>query len=154
MRFLPSRRGDALDGAVPGMASKTATTLPIPVSGAPVPEEYLARLDRLDRFADLLDSRYRIPGTSIRFGWDPIVGLVPVAGDLVMVVASLQLMAQARGLGADRAMLTRMGVNVAIDFLAGSVPIIGPIFDLFFRANLRNLKLLTDEIQRRRRKGS
>lgn len=125
-------------------------TLPIPVAGEPVPAEYVARLDRLDRLADFLDSRYRIPGTSIRFGWDPIVGLVPVVGDLIMAVAGLQVIDQARRLGADRQLLMRMALNLCIDLLVGSVPVVGPIFDLFFRSNLRNLKLLTDEIVRRR----
>jgi len=141
--------------AVHGMAQKTVGTLPIPVAGEPVPDEYVVRLDRLDRLADFLDSRFRIPGTSIRFGWDPIVGMVPVVGDIVMAVYGLRLIEQARRLGADRPMLMRMALNVGIDFAAGSIPFVGPIFDLFYRANLRNLKLLTDEIQRRRnRPGS
>jgi hypothetical protein len=122
----------------------------IPAVGDAVPVEYLRLLDAFDRRADWLDSRFRIPGTNIRFGWDPVVGLVPVAGDIVMAAIALQLVEQARRLGAGRSMLARMAFNVAIDFVAGSVPVVGPIFDLFFRANLRNLKLLTDEIQRQR----
>ncbi len=123
----------------------------IPGAGDPVTADYVDRLDRFDRLADLLDSRHRIPGTSIRFGWDPIVGMVPVAGDIIMAVVSLRLIDQARRLGAEPPMLTKMALNVGIDFVGGSVPFVGPIFDLFFRANLRNLKLLTDEIERRRR---
>ena len=113
--------------------------------------EYLRLFDHLDQTATLLDSRYRIPYTRIRFGWDPIVGLVPVVGDLATAVVSLHLVRCARTLGADGRLASRMVLNVLADALLGSIPIIGTLFDIFFRANQRNLKLLIEHIEQRRR---
>lgn len=122
----------------------------IPRGDGPIEPDYVALLDRLDRFAMLLDSRYRIPFTRIRFGWDAIGSLIPVAGDLATLVASVYLVRNARRLGAGNKIARRMAVNVVLDAAIGAIPIIGTVFDIFFRANERNLKLLVDEIQRRR----
>ncbi len=122
----------------------------VPAHGEPVPEAYTRLLDRLDRSAVALDSRFRIPLTRVRFGWDPIVGLVPLAGDLIMAAYGLKLIGMARELGAEGPLLRRMLVNLTIDTLLGAVPFIGPLFDIYFRSNLRNVKLLTDEIRRQR----
>ena len=113
--------------------------------------EYLRLFDHLDQTATLLDSRYRIPFTRIRFGWDPIVGLVPVVGDLAIAVVSLHLVRCARTLGADGRLASRMVLNVLADALLGSIPIIGTLFDIFFRTNERNLKLLIEHIEQHRR---
>ncbi len=123
----------------------------IPGSDDPAGPEYLRLFDHLDRTAALLDSRYRIPFTRVRFGWDAIVGLLPVAGDLVTAAVSLHLIRYARRLGADGRLVSRMALNVLIDALLGSIPIIGTFFDVLFRANERNLKLLIDAIEQRRR---
>jgi Domain of unknown function (DUF4112) len=112
--------------------------------------EYLRLFAHLDRTATLLDGRYCLPFTRIRFGWDVIVGLLPVAGDLMTAAVSLYLVRCARKLGADRPLAARMLLNVAVDALIGAIPIIGTIFDVFFRANERNLLLLIDHIQRHR----
>ena len=113
--------------------------------------QYLRLLDHLDRTAALLDSTYRIPYTRVRFGWDAIVGLVPVVGDLATTAASLHLIRCARKLGADGRLVSHMVLNVLVDAIVGAVPIAGTVFDIFFRANERNLKLLIDDIERRRR---
>jgi hypothetical protein len=118
-------------------------------SGKPA-ADFAERLDRLGHWAVLLDSQFRIPGTQVRFGWDPIAGIVPVIGDLVMAGFAIRLIVLARELGADRKLLLRMLANVAADTALGVIPIAGPFFDLAFRANLRNLKLITDEIESRR----
>jgi hypothetical protein len=110
----------------------------------------LRLFERLDQVAGLLDSRYRVPFTDVRFGWDAIVGLVPVLGDLATVAASLHIVHRARTLGADGRLASRMMVNVLIDAVLGFIPIIGTVFDVFFRANERNLKLLIDHIERHR----
>jgi hypothetical protein len=110
-----------------------------------------ARLDELGHWAVMLDSRFRIPWTGIRFGWDPVTGLVPIVGDLVMATVALRLVLLARRLGADRKLLLRMLGNVVTDTTLGAIPIVGPLFDIGYRANLRNLKLITDDIERRRR---
>jgi hypothetical protein len=112
--------------------------------------DYAERLDRLGHWAVLLDSRFRIPGTQIRFGWDPIAGIVPIIGDLVMAAVALRLILLARELGADRKLILKMVANVAADTALGVIPIAGPLLDIGYRANLRNLKLITHEFERRR----
>jgi uncharacterized protein DUF4112 len=123
----------------------------IPSAHDPANPEYLLLFVYLDQTAALLDSRYRVPFTRIRFGWDAIAGLLPVAGDLATAAVSLHLVRCARTLGADGQLAWRMVLNVLVDALLGSIPIIGAIFDVFFRANERNLKLLIDHIERHRR---
>jgi Domain of unknown function (DUF4112) len=123
----------------------------IPSPRDPESPEYLRRFTDLDRTAGLLDSRYRVPFTDVRFGWDAIVGLLPVVGDLATAAASLHLVHRARTLGADDRLASRMLCNVLIDALLGFIPIVGTVFDVFFRANERNLKLLIDHIERHRR---
>jgi hypothetical protein len=91
--------------------------------------------------ADLLDSRWRIPGTPWRFGVDAIAGLVPGAGDLVAGLAGLYILSAAARAGVPRSVLTRMIGNIAVDTVVGSIPILGGIFDLFFKSNQRNLSL-------------
>jgi hypothetical protein len=113
--------------------------------------EYLRLLDRLDRTAALLDSRFCVPYTRVRFGWDAIIGLLPVVGDIATAAVSLHLVHCAHTLGADGRLASRMVVNVLVDASLGFIPIIGTIFDVFFRANERNLQLLIDHIERHRR---
>jgi Domain of unknown function (DUF4112) len=123
----------------------------IPSARDPASPEYLRRFRGLDHTAGLLDSRYRVPFTRVRFGWDAIVGLLPVVGDLATAAVSLHFVHRARALGADGRLASRMILNILIDALLGFIPIIGTVFDVFFRANERNLKLLIEHIQRHRR---
>jgi hypothetical protein len=125
--------------------------LKIPRAGDPVPPDYARLLDSVDRLADRLDCQFRIPWTGIRFGWDPIVGIVPIAGDLVMAAVSVKIIADLRRLGADQTLTRRMLWNILVDTSIGLVPIVGPVFDLFYRANVRNVALLTDEIRKQSR---
>ena len=108
--------------------------------------EFARLLDYLDRMSTLLDSRYRIPFTRVRVGWDAIGGMLPVVGDIITAGCSIHLVYRARSLGADGPLAGRMALNVLVDALFGAIPIIGTIFDVFFRANERNLKLLIDRI--------
>ena len=101
---------------------------------------------RLESIADLLDSRFRIPGTEIRFGLDALLGLIPGLGDSISVLPALYLMMEAKKPGASKFLLTRMGMNVGIDWLVGSIPLLGDIFDVGFKANRRNIKLLRDTL--------
>ena len=96
----------------------------------------------MDRLAAVLDDRFRIPGTDWRFGLDPLIGLVPGIGDTVTLGVGLYLLALAREAGAPFWLLVRMFINIAIDWLAGSVPLIGDLFDLAFKAHRRNATLL------------
>jgi hypothetical protein len=98
---------------------------------------------RLTRMADALDSRWRIPGTGIRFGWDGVASVVPGVGDTVAAVFAGWMVLEAARMGAPAPLLARMAGNVAVDWAVGSVPVLGTVFDVFFKANRRNLDLLT-----------
>jgi len=114
-------------------------------------QQELASLARLSR---VLDAAIRIPGTDIRVGLDPILGLVPGLGDWAGALGSGYILLRAASMGAARPTLLRMAVNIGVDFLAGSVPVLGDIFDLGWRANERNMALLRahlDAPERRRR---
>jgi hypothetical protein len=106
-------------------------------------------LRRLKRIAWLTDTAWRIPFTKIRFGLDSVVGLVPGLGDGVMMLVSVYTMVLAHKAGAPGHLLTRMAANVAVDFGAGSIPVVGDIFDLVFKSNVRNLNLLTEFLQKK-----
>jgi len=99
----------------------------------------LARARALTR---LLDSAATIPGTGIRFGLDPILGLVPGLGDIAGAVLAGYLVLLAQRLGAPRSVVLRMLANVAVDTAGGTVPLIGDAFDVAFKSSSRNLALL------------
>ena len=96
----------------------------------------------VSRFAYWLDAGIRIPGTSLRFGLDPILGLIPGAGDAAGAVLAGWILIEAVRLGASRATLLRIAGNVALDAGLGAVPLLGDIFDFAWKANLRNVTLL------------
>jgi hypothetical protein len=99
-------------------------------------------LDALRRWAVLLDSAFRVPGTRIRFGLDAIIGLIPGIGDAIGALLSAFIINEARGLGAPRSVLVRMIANVMIETVVGAIPFAGDLFDAAFKANTRNLALL------------
>jgi hypothetical protein len=100
------------------------------------------RLARLDTAARLLDDAFILPGTNIRYGIDGIIGLIPVVGDIIATALSLWLVREARALGAPWHVTARMLGNVAIQGVVGAVPVAGDAFDVLFRANIRNVRLL------------
>jgi hypothetical protein len=100
------------------------------------------RLARFETLAKLLDIAFILPGTKIRYGIDGIVRLIPVVGDLVATAFSLWLVREARALGAPWHVTARMLGNVAVDGVVGIVPLAGDAFDVLFRANMRNVRLL------------
>jgi len=100
------------------------------------------RLARLEAVAKLLDVAFVLPGTNIRYGIDGIIGLIPVVGDLIATALSLWLVREARALGAPWHVITRMLGNVAVEGVIGMVPVAGDAFDVLFRANMRNAKIL------------
>jgi len=89
-----------------------------------------------------MDSAYRVPGTQIRFGWDPIVGLVPGAGDVVTASFAVTILYHACRLGVPGVVLIRMVLNVLIDLAAGIVPFVGDVADVAWKSNTRNVALL------------
>jgi hypothetical protein len=106
--------------------------------------ERLKTLKRIERLAKLMDTAWGIPFTKWRFGFDSVVGLIPGAGDAVNLGVSIYTLMLARKLGAPNNLLLKMAANSGVDFGLGSVPILGDIFDMFFKSNTRNLKLLTE----------
>jgi hypothetical protein len=100
------------------------------------------RLARLDALAKLLDVAFIVPGTNVRYGIDGLIGLIPVIGDIITTAISLWLVREARALGAPWHLTMRMLGNVALDGVVGAVPLVGDAFDVMFRANVRNVKLL------------
>ena len=104
------------------------------------------RLARLDRVASLMDTRFRIPGLGLRFGWDSILGLVPGAGDLITALPAAYMIYEGYRLGARRRLLGQMAMNSALDLVIGGVPVLGDAFDLFFKSHKRNMALLRDEL--------
>jgi Domain of unknown function (DUF4112) len=107
-------------------------------------------LEALRNVAQLLDSAFVVPGTSYRFGLDPILGLVPGLGDLVSPLFTIGILWQARELALPRIVQLRMIFNVAIDSLVGAVPMIGDLFDFAWKANTMNLALLERHAQEER----
>jgi hypothetical protein len=109
------------------------------------------RLAGLRRIADLLDNAFLVPGTSYRVGLDPIVGVLPVLGDLISPLFTIGLLLQARQLGVPKVVQARMLINVAVDALVGSVPVLGDLFDFAWKANDKNLGLLELHAREERR---
>lgn len=105
-------------------------------------------IEKLSRYATLLDSRYRIPGTSIRFGWDAILGLIPGAGDLATAGPAAYLIYRSYRLGARKSAIARMAINAGVDLTIGVVPLVGDIFDVAFKGNRRNIAILEQELAR------
>ena len=122
----------------------TSNEVPVPANADS--DKALADLDRLAR---LLDSNWRIPGTSWRFGVDAVAGLLPGVGDLATGLISAYIVLQAPALGASKGVMARMIGNVALDTLVGSVPLLGSIFDVYYKANNRNIRLLRRHLEKR-----
>jgi NADH:ubiquinone oxidoreductase subunit 5 (subunit L)/multisubunit Na+/H+ antiporter MnhA subunit len=112
------------------------------------------RFKNLDVLAKLMDSQFRIPGTNIRFGLDALIGLVPGAGDFVSFLVSSYLVSNAINKGASGYVLSRMVLNIVVDALVGAIPVLGDIFDVAFKANQRNVKLLQQHYSEGRHQGS
>jgi Domain of unknown function (DUF4112) len=112
------------------------------------PSEPADPLARARTVARLLDSVARVPGTGIRFGADAIIGLVPGLGDIGGAALAGYLVILAQRLGVPRAVVLRMLGNVAVDTLVGTVPVLGDLFDVAFKSNLRNVALLERALER------
>jgi hypothetical protein len=136
---MPVRRHSGLSEATFGPAGAEDAL-------GPTPEE----LRRIQALADLMDSRFSILG--VRFGWDSIIGLVPGIGDVATSLVSLVILGHAWRMGLPAHLKARMLANVGIDFVLGAVPLLGDVFDLAFKANRRNVRLLRRHLERRARR--
>jgi hypothetical protein len=124
------------------------------------PEQEWAGADfDVELLARLMDTVFSIPGTRIRFGLDAIIGLIPGLGDTLTSFVSLYILKFASRCGVPRVTLIRMALNIAIDYVAGSIPLMGDVFDVYWKANLKNVELLrrhmlaTPAADRRARSG-
>lgn len=111
------------------------TSLDFPASNA-------ATRARILRLEQLLEGMVRVPIIGRKIGLDALVGLIPGVGDAAAGALGLYLIWEARNLGASKVTLLRMLANVGVDTALGSVPLLGDVFDMFFRSNTRNLKLI------------
>ena len=105
-----------------------------------------AALKRMRTVGTLLDDAVRVPGTEFRVGIDPIVGILPVAGDSVMSVISMYIVLEAANLGVPMSTVARMLANIAVDAVIGSIPVLGTLFDAGWKANKRNVKLVEQHV--------
>ncbi|ANK76633.1 hypothetical protein FA04_28310 (plasmid) [Ensifer adhaerens] len=111
-----------------------------------VPIEHLTRLRRIRGLVRLMDTALRIPGTRVSVGADSVLGLIPGVGDFAAAAISLVIVNEARRLGVPNDTLVKMLVNVGFDTVAGSVPVLGDVFDIYFKSNRRNLQLVLDHL--------
>jgi hypothetical protein len=131
------------------MSGRLASTTQ-PLSHAPRQEGSRRRLEAIAR---ILDSKWRVPGTGIRFGADAALNLLPGLGLVASKGVSAYLILEAHRLGVPTGTLLRMIGNVGVDALISAVPVAGWIGDVFFRANLRNMALLRQHLDRDRQPG-
>jgi Domain of unknown function (DUF4112) len=104
---------------------------------------------RLEALAKLMDGAFVIPGTNIRLGLDGLIGLVPVAGDMISGLISTYMIWEARQLGAPRWLIVRMLANTLLDTTVGAIPVLGDAFDVLFRANMKNMALLRRHVEKK-----
>ncbi len=109
--------------------------------------ERLATLNRIRKFSRLMDTAIGIPGTKFRIGLDPIIGLVPGAGDIVDTAFSAYLIYLATRFNIPQKTLGKMIYNIGLEAVIGSVPLVGDIFDAFYKSNMRNLALLEEHLE-------
>jgi uncharacterized membrane protein len=120
------------------------------VNNNPLEETHLAHIPRLNRMRQLsrlLDSAMVIPGTKQRIGIDPILGLIPGGGDTVSAALSGYIIIEAARMGLPRKALMQMVMNLAVDTVVGSVPVVGDIFDVVSKANLRNMQIVESHVK-------
>ena len=116
------------------------------------PRSRRSRIERIDALAALLDTALVIPGTGVRFGLDALIGFSPVVGDTITTALSLFIVYEAYQLGAPGHVIARMLGNVSLDGVLGAVPLVGDAFDVLWRANRRNVRLLMEWLEHERRR--
>ncbi|QCR23575.1 DUF4112 domain-containing protein [Pontibacter sp. SGAir0037] len=112
------------------------------------------KLKWVDSMVHLMDNQFRLPGTRYRFGLDPVLGLFPFVGDFVSFAISAGLVMTMARHGASGKVVALMLLNIAVDVLFGSIPVLGNIFDFAFKANQRNVRLLREHYEQGKHQGS
>ncbi|PSB07573.1 DUF4112 domain-containing protein [Pleurocapsa sp. CCALA 161] len=108
--------------------------------------QQLNKLRQIRKIAKLLDTAIGIPGTKFRIGLDPILGLIPGGGDLVGAAISAYMIYLASSFGLEKSKISKMIQNIALETTVGFVPIVGDLFDAYFKANIRNLDILEQHL--------
>src|SRR5262245_10064429 len=113
-----------------------------------IPSRQSAKVDKhIEHLGWLMDDLFRIPVLGWRFGLDAIVGLVPALGDTTTSLVSLYILASAVRYRVPKITLLRMGLNIAIDYVLGSFPVVGDLFDAYWKSNKMNVELLKRRAQ-------
>jgi len=120
----------------------------------PIRDHVIPELELIERLAQWLDSRFLIPGTNIKFGIDPMMSLFPIIGDLMTYIVSGMLIYAMYNKGASRKVVIKMILNATLDAIIGAIPLVGTIFDIFYRANDRNVRLLKEHYVEGKHQGS
>jgi hypothetical protein len=123
-------------------------------AAAPATFDADERLRWVERVARLMDSQFRLPGTRFRFGLDPLLGLVPIVGDLSSTAVSVALLLTMLRHGASGAVVVRMALNILLDTVIGAIPILGNVFDFAYKSNERNVALLRRHYAEGRHSGN
>jgi hypothetical protein len=113
----------------------------------PTDDDQKALARDLERLARWMDSVFRIPGVGLRFGLDAILGLLPGAGDVAASIVSIYIFSAANRYGVPRVTIARMALNIAIDLIVGAFPVVGDLFDAYWKSNQRNVDLLRRHIE-------
>lgn len=116
-------------------------------SSAALTDARAPRVQRLRRLSHLLDNAIVIPGTGYRIGLDPIIGLIPGGGDTLGMIFSSAIVMESARMGASKPVLQQMVFNILLETVAGTVPVVGDIFDVTWKSNIRNMALLEDHLQ-------
>ena len=109
-----------------------------------------SKIEHIQKLSHLLDDKYTIPGTKIGFGYDTILGLIPVVGDTLSLSVSLYILNEARLCGVRKRTITRMLGNIGYDYVIGLIPLVGDILDIASKSNLKNANLLIEQLERQK----
>ncbi|HKG06328.1 MAG TPA: DUF4112 domain-containing protein [Pedobacter sp.] len=117
-------------------------------------QDEIPKMQWVSRLSYLMDKQFKFPGTNFRFGLDPLLNLIPIAGDMTgLLISGGLLMAMVRR-GASNKVVILMTLNILLDATIGAIPIVGQIFDFFFKANSRNIKLMREHYLENKHQGS
>ena len=112
-----------------------------------LPTKHISRVNKLRRLSKVMDNAIAIPGTKIRFGLDPILGLLPGGGDTITGGLSAYIVVEAARMGLPPEVLYKMVGNILLDSFAGTIPVLGDLFDVGWKSNVKNIELLEKHLE-------